>query len=435
MSEAINMSEAREQKNKQISQTMKATYEKRAAQVCRVFTVKIQESSLTKLQKEQLKMIFVEAKWLKNAILSWSKQNPENKIWNYDTKKKTVVHKDKDMNDIKTELKYIPASVKQCVQSEMISNIRSIKTLTKNGYQKGGFLKFVKEVKSLNFKQYGNTHKILSSKRIRLQGISGKLIVNGLEQFINENLEYANAKLLNTPLGYYVQFTTYTDKNKIQKKQTNGKTIGIDFGCQTAFTTSEGEKISATIQESERIKRLSRQLNKRQKKGSKNWYRTVRLLQKEYQKQTNQKNDLANKIIAHFNEYETIVIQDEQLSNWHKNNHGKAVQHSVLGKVKTKLLLNPKTVVLDKSVPTTKLCTKCGTYHDELKVWNREFICDCGVCMDRDIHAARNMIWFYKNNVGVGRTKIKRVEMKALVDSILNKSTNYASTKHEADCL
>ena len=211
----------------------------------------------------------------------------------------------------------------------------------------------------------------------------------------------------------------YESEIKVAKKETNKKVLGIDFGCETTFTTSEGEKINATIQESERIKRLSQKLNRRQKKGSKNWWRTVRLLRKEYQKLTNQKNDLANKIIAKFNEYEKIIIQDEQLKNWHKNGHGKAVQHSVLGRVKSKLLENPKTAVLSKNCPTTKLCTKCGEFHDELKVWNRTFKCDCGIEMDRDIHAAKNMVWFYKNNVGVERTNFKRVEMKALVDSVL----------------
>ena len=409
----------RQTKNSQIAQTMKETFKKRECQVCRVFTVKIQENQLKESQKEQLKMMFVEAKWLKNAILAWSKANPENKIWNYDTKQKIVIHKDKDENDVETELKYIPSQVKQSVQAEMISNIRTISTLQKKGLQKGGSLKFVSEVKSLNFKQYGVSHKILSSKKIKIAGVSGKITVNGLKQFLNENLEYANAKLLNTSKGYYVQFTTYTDKNKISKKETNKKVLGIDFGCETTFTTSEGEKINATVQESERIKRLSQKLNRRQKKGSKNWWRTIQLLRKEYQKLTNQKNDLANKIIAKFNEHEKVIIQDEQLKNWHKNGHGKAVQHSVLGRVKSKLLKNPKTVVLSKSCPTTKLCTKCGEFHDELKVWNRTFKCDCGIEMDRDIHAAKNMVWFYKNNVGVERTNFKRVEMKALVDSVL----------------
>lgn len=57
----------RQTKNSQIAQTMKETFKKRESQVCRVFTVKIQENQLKESKKEQLKMMFVEAKWLKNA--------------------------------------------------------------------------------------------------------------------------------------------------------------------------------------------------------------------------------------------------------------------------------------------------------------------------------------------------------------------------------
>ena len=56
-------------KNKQISQTMSETRKKRQNQICRVFHVKIQENKLSKLQKEQLQMIFVEGKRYKNHII------------------------------------------------------------------------------------------------------------------------------------------------------------------------------------------------------------------------------------------------------------------------------------------------------------------------------------------------------------------------------
>ena len=66
-------------KNKQISQTMSETRKKRQNQICRVFHVKIQENKLSKLQKEQLQMIFVEGKRYKNHIINWSNQDKENK--------------------------------------------------------------------------------------------------------------------------------------------------------------------------------------------------------------------------------------------------------------------------------------------------------------------------------------------------------------------
>ena len=138
-------------------------------------------------------------------------------------------------------------------------------------------------------------------------------------------------------------------------------------------------------------------------------------MEKEYQKLTNRKNDPANKTITRFCEYETNVIQDEQLHSWHKGGHGKAVQHSVLGRVK-KLLQKPQTVVLSSMCPTTKLCTQCS---DDMKLRDRTFECDCGISMDGDVHAARTMVWMYENQIGVGCTKFKCVEIQALVAGAL----------------
>ena len=400
----------------------------------KTFDVKIQENQLLKQQKDALKTIFLEQKWYKNYILNWCEQDENNKITKFNTKQNQITKKDKDMNDVPVSIKYLSASQRQCLVSRMYANIKTLHTLKTKGLQKPGKLKYSKKETIIDLKQYGMTHKIISSKRIRIQGIAKSMVVNGLNQFINiPGIEFANARLIHRATGYFVQFVCYVPKeNKTQKKIE--KTIGIDFGCSTAFTTSEGKKISASVPESERLKKLQKRQAKKQK-GSKNWLRTVKQVKKEYQKITNRKNDLANKIVHEFNQYQTIVIQDEQLRNWHKNGHGKAVQHSVLGRVKAKLLLNPNTVVLERTVPTTKLCTKCGQWHDEIKVWDRIFKCDCGVEMDSDIHAAQNMVWFYENNVGVERTKVKRMEMKALVDQVIAMENQLLSVKYEDSSL
>lgn len=422
--------EERLAKNKQISQTKHDTVERHKNMLVKTFDVKIQANKLSKQQKEALETIFLEQKWYKNYILNWCEQDENNRITKFNTKQNQITKKDKDMNDVPVNIKYLSASQRQCLISRMYANIKTLHTLKTKGLQRPGKLKYSKEETIIDLKQYGMTHKIISSKRIRIQGIPKSMIVNGLNQFINiPEIEFANARLIHRGTGYFVQFICYVPKeNKTQYKIE--KTIGIDFGCSTAFTTSEGKKILASVPESERLKRLQKQMAKKQK-GSKNWLRKVGQIRKEYQKITNHKNDLANKIVHEFNQYQTIVIQDEQLQNWHKNGHGKAVQHSVLGRVKAKLLQNPNVVVLGKTVPTTKLCTKCGVWHDEIKVWNRTFKCECGVEMDRDIHAAQNMVWFYENNVGVERTKVKRLEMKALVDQAIAMGSQLSSKKDE----
>ena len=420
-------------KNKTISETKRNTVSRHQNMTCKTFDVKIQENSLSKQQKEALARLFLEQKWYKNYILNWSKQSKENKISKFDTRQTSITKKDKDMNDVEVQILYLSAQSRQCLVSRMCSNMKTIKKLTQKGLQKGGGLKFSKEETIIDLKQYGVSHKILSNKRIKIAGIHKPLIVNGLKQFTGiDGVEYANARLIHRATGYYVQFVCYVPKENA--KPYINETIGVDFGCETSFTLSNGEKLTAVVQESDRLKRLQRGL-KRKTKGSKNYVRCVKKIRKEHQKNTNRKNDIANKIVHKLLSYKTVVMQDEQLSNWHKNGHGKKVQHSVLGRVKSKLKDKENVVVLDKFVPTTKVCTNCGCYHDELRVWVRTFKCGCGVEMDRDVHAALNMVWFYENNVGVEHTKLKRAEMQEMVLNAIRHSNHYAPLKHEAASL
>lgn len=424
--------EERTSKNKRISETKRATISRHLEMDCKTFDVKVQENSLNKQQKEALERIFLEQKWYKNFIINWFNQSDQNKLSNFDTRQTAITKKDKDMNDIDVQIQYLSAQSRQCLLSRMLSNARSIKTLLAKGLQKGGHLRFSKEETIIDLKQYGVSHKIVSNKRVKVAGIKKPLVVNGLKQFTSiQGIEYANARLLKRASGYYIQFVCYVPK---ENKQYINQTIGVGFGCETSFTLSNGEKMQASVQESGRLKRLQRKLNKKQKL-SKNWWKCKKQLNKEHERLANKKNDLANKVVHKLCEYETIVIQDEQIAKWHKNGHGKKVQHSILGRVKSKLKTKSNVVVLDKYVPTTKVCTECGCYHDEIRVWDRTFKCDCGVEMDRDVHAAMNMVWFYRHNIGVGRTELKRVEMRETVLNAIRHSKQSASLKHEADTL
>ena len=424
--------EDRTSKNRRISETKHATVSRHLGMDCKTFDVKIQENSLNKQQREALVCIFLEQKWYKNFIINWSNQSNENKMSKFDTRQTSITKKDKDMNNIGVQIQYLSAQSRQCLLSRMLSNAKTIKTLSSKGLQTGGRLRFSKEETAIDLKQYGVSHKIVSNKRIKIAGIKKVLVVNGLKQFIDiEGLEYANARLLKRPSGYYVQFVCYVPK---ETKQYINQTIGVDFGCETDFTLSNGEKIQASVQESDRLKRLQRKLNKKQKL-SKNWYKCKSQLKREHEKLTNKKNDLANKIVYKLCEYETVIIQDEQIAKWHKNGHGKKVQHSVLGRVKSKLKAKSNVVILDKYVPTTRVCIECGCYHDELKVGDRTFKCDCGVEMDRDVHAAQNMVWFYRYNIGVGRTELKRAEMRETILNALWHSKQSALLNHEDSTL
>ena len=401
-------------KNDNIKQAMKSTLEKRSLQQCTVYTIKIDESRLTIKQKEQLKMLFVEAKWLYNDMLSFSQ---ERNISEYDTKIKSVNVMNKNHDVELRELNFIGAQMKQSILAGIISSIKTLSTLKKKGH-KVGALKYSSDYKSLNLKQYGNTYKIYSHNKMKIQGVSGKITVNGLKQFINApDIDIANAKILNTPKGYYIAITTYTHKTNLPIKQFIGLEIGIDMGIKDAITLSNGEKFSSTIGETERLKRLQRKLA-RQKKGSNNRWKTRQLIKREYQKITNRKNDAANKVVSRILSFEHVYMQDEQISGWHKGLFGKQVQHSILGRVKAKLINHPRVEVLDRFAPTTKWCPKCGNKNTDITLADRMFVCPhCGYTNDRDIHSAQNMITMIKTlKIRMGHTEFKPVESMKLID-------------------
>lgn len=85
-----------------------------------------------------------------------------------------------------------------------------------------------------------------------------------------------------------------------------------------------------------------------------------------------------------------------------------------MGTIKSKLMKLNNVIVLDKYIPTTKWCSHCHKLN-ELSLNDRTYKCECGYELDRDIHAAQNMLniknLVEKNlKVPTERREIKREE-------------------------
>ena len=126
----------------------------------------------------------------------------------------------------------------------MISNEKTIKKLVWKRHQKHGRLKFKSEVNCIPLKQYKNSYVFKSFHKVRISGISGKLFVNGTQQFLDfANVEIANANLVRRANGYFLYVTTFWNRKDLKQIKRNGQDLGIDFGCQTNLTLSDGKKI------------------------------------------------------------------------------------------------------------------------------------------------------------------------------------------------
>jgi len=380
-----------------IRETRNATLLRHSDMIVKCYELKINKKRLKKKQENELEMIFLEGKRLYNHILAKKKEKeiPLNLINPTDFYSIEVLDKDKNKKTV--ELEYLPSHYKQTIHARMISNEKTIRALVKRGLQTHGSLKFKSELNCIPLKT--GDWKFKSENKIKVMGISGKLLVRGINQFDKDKVEFANANLLRKPDGYYLKITCYINKEDLNKENKIEKEIGLDFGIKTNITTSEGKKVDISIEESDQLKLLQQKMQ-RQKKGSNNRYKTLKRLRIAYQKQSQKKQDKANKFIHKMKVYSKVIYQDEQISKWHQENGmSKIVQHSCMGLIKAKLGQLENTIKLDKFIPTTKWCPHCGSIKNDITLNDRIYECHCGYSEDRDIHSAKNMIVIWKNLV------------------------------------
>jgi len=415
----------RELKNQRIKETLAKTREKRKTQKCKVFELKLDTSHFNSKTKETLKMMFVEAKWLYNYYLS------QEDVFKIDTKINKVLHKDKNGNDIESDLRYLTAKYKSSIYEVLKNSIKALSSIKKRG-GKVGKLKFKSQYNSIELNQYNQTHRIVSKNKIKIQGIKQHLKVFGLDQ-IKPEYEIANAKLVKKASGYYIKLTCFEfikDMSSIGEEKPD---VGLDFGIKDSIITSDGVKFKVSIEESERLKRLQRKFAKT-KKGSNNRYKLKLKVQKEYDRIVNRRNDIGNKIVNYLlTNYSTVYFQDEMVKAWHSGRFGRTVQNSCLGRVKAKLKASPNTIMIERSFPSTKLCLNCGALNT-LTLDDRTYKCSCGYEEDRDIKSAKTILHVGRcktNNVPMGHREFKPVENKTSVNFDLSKFVSYDSLKQE----
>lgn len=373
-----------------IRASMSATKARRQTQVCRVFELKVSIRHNPKETFHKLAQCFKEAKWVINDMLSLSKDNPDNSIFDYKyTEHKDVVHYDKDQNPI-TDTVTLPSVLHRATVAQKKTDIVNLAKAKKKGI-KVGALKFKREVNCLPI--ITGFTQILDGCRITIPGFR-KLRVHGLNQLQQfEKFELADAKLIRKASGYYVKISVMLPK---ERRIPTNRNVGLDFGIKDSITTSYGDKYKCNVRETDRLKFLSRKLNRRGKKknekGSKLYYRCLRQLRREYEHIANVRKDMANKIYHKLvTDYDVIYFQDEQIKNWHKGLFGKQVQSSCLGALKQRLVAleaSGRSFKISKWEPTTKLCPVCGIINHPTLA-DRIYRCDCGYEMDRDTHSAR----------------------------------------------
>jgi putative transposase len=391
-------------KNEAIKASLKATKAKRKTQMCRVYETKIDLSHLNHATQEHLNRLFLEGKWLRNYVLS------QKKIFGINDKIYQVPVKVKDIFEIR-ELKCLSSQMRQSIIGRIQDDIRGLAEKKKKGY-KVGKLKYKSEMQSIPLKQFGNTFKILDKKYIHIQNIDQKLKVIGLKQ-IPEGADVANGTLIHRNGNYYLTITTYQEK---VKQVPANKSVGIDFGLSNQLILSRTAiAIQYSIPVSPKLRRIARTLSK-QELHSKNWNKTRIKLNKEYEKATNIKQDIKNKVVSFLkNNYEIFCVQDESLKAWQRI-WGRKMLSTSIGGIISALTKKAHTLIeVPKNFPSTKTCSKCGNIQD-MPLDKRVYVCEnkkCGNIMDRDYNSADNMEIEGLKQVGTERIKLTPAEIES----------------------
>ncbi|MBQ3586783.1 MAG: hypothetical protein II964_08725, partial [Synergistaceae bacterium] len=91
-------------------------------------------SHLNKAQILRLQMIFVEAKWLYNDVISFMN---EHDIYDYDSQRLTVQGLDKDRNPVTHELQYITSQMRIAVVDGIKNSLKSLSSKKKRHRKTG----------------------------------------------------------------------------------------------------------------------------------------------------------------------------------------------------------------------------------------------------------------------------------------------------------
>jgi putative transposase len=181
----------------------------------------------------------------------------------------------------------------------------------------------------------------------------------------------------------------------------SGGTVGIDLGLKTLATLSDGEKFENQKQYRQnlgRIQGLSKGLS-RKVEGSQNWWKNAKKLAKAHYRVACQRQDVLHKMSTKVaRTYALIGLEDLNTKGMLANHSlAQAVSDASFFEVKRQLLYKTEQhggymQLVERWYPSSKTCSSCGWVDEDLRLSDRVFVCEaCGLSIDRDLNAARNI--------------------------------------------
>lgn len=215
----------------------------------------------------------------------------------------------------------------------------------------------------------------------------------------------------------YFASITYEKKENILKNIDTNKVLSIDLGKKNLVSIYDVENNKGIVYSSKYLSKNQKFLDNRidelksirdiKKKNSRKSKQINKKLKKIYSKKKTQTNLTLQKITKDLS-YQNKTILIGELTNLKKNiksnfkSLNRQMQNNWNLQTFTRLLeykckLKGNQVIKVNEAWTSKTCCKCGNINHDLHLTDRQYICDCGNNINRDINGAINI---YKHFMG-----------------------------------
>jgi putative transposase len=209
---------------------------------------------------------------------------------------------------------------------------------------------------------------------------------------------------------WYVSFTVEVQR-QIPEHTRRAGVVGVDVGVRHLAVLSTGQAIPNSRpldQAQQRLRRLNRQLARRhgprgpdgtRRTPSSGWQQTRRRLARAHAFVANRRRDGLHKLTSDLaSTYGTVVVERLNTAGLLRNRRlARAISDAGFGELRRQLdykttWAGARLVQADTFYPSSKTCSACGAVRAKLLLSARVYHCEtCGVRIDRDLNAARNL--------------------------------------------
>jgi IS605 OrfB family transposase len=241
----------------------------------------------------------------------------------------------------------------------------------------------------------------------------GRLRTHESTRKLARRLEQGTARILAATISrqggrWHVSFTCQVQR-AVRGPRRPGARVGVDVGIRHLAVLSDGRRVPnpAPLQQAQR-RRLNHQLARRggpvagdgsRREPSARWRQSSRRLGRAHARVANlRRNGLHHLTSELAAAYGTVVVERLNVAGMLRNRRlARRIADAGFGELRCQLSYKTAwaggvLVEADTFYPSSKTCSGCGTVKAKLSLAERTYRCEvCGLCLDRDLNAARNL--------------------------------------------